>query len=63
MTEQVGRLKAECALGPEDVEREQQRTRYHAFAERFGAPADVITDVMVRVWDHVKSRHERLRLR
>lgn len=62
VTEQVGQLKAHLAAEPEDKAREeQQRTRYHALAVQYHAPADAITDVMTRIWEHVKNRHERLR--
>ena len=61
LTEKIGRSKAAAGVEPMDAERERtQLERFRVIASTHGLDVDVAVDVMARIIEHVKARHEAL---
>jgi chorismate mutase len=59
LTEKVGKLKAAGGFEALDAERERsQLERFRQLATAYGLDMDVVRDVMTKIFQHVKSRHQ-----
>jgi chorismate mutase len=59
MTEKIGLTKSAAGLAPLDPERERQQfENFRALAGSFGLDVQVVADVMGRIIQHAKNRHE-----
>jgi chorismate mutase len=59
MTEKIGLTKSAAGLAALDPERErQQLENFRALAGSYGLDVQVVVDVMSRIIQHAKNRHE-----
>ena len=59
LTEKIGRMKAKGGFEPTDLEREQdQLEQFRKHATSHDLDVDVAVDIMTRIIDHAKNRHE-----
>jgi chorismate mutase len=63
LTEKIGRVKVKGGFEPTDLKREQgQLEQFRKHASSHDLDVDVAVDIMTRIIDHAKNRHEVLQV-
>jgi chorismate mutase len=62
LTEEIGRLKATHGVQATDSKREgEQREHFRKLASLHGLDEEIALDIMTRIIEHVKARHDALK--